>query len=274
MSTMDLTGLVDLHVHTAPDIRPRYGDDIEIARAAAQAGQRAILIKSHWTLTADRAAIAEKAVEGIRVFGGLALNASVGWLNPQAVAVALQMGAKQIWMPTLDIAGPGLPRRAKPVIYGDDGGIRPVVYEIIDMVGQADAILGPGHLPVAETVALVQLARERGLGKILVTHPEAPFIGMSVATQKEINGEGVFFERCYNSATPLRGPAVSLAEIASQIRQVGIEHTVLSTDYGQAAHPAPTEGMRSFLAGLEAQGFRWAELERMAGDNPAYLLNM
>ena len=271
---VDLTGLIDLHVHTAPDTRPRFGDDIEITRAAAEAGLRAILIKSHWTLTADRATIAERVVGGIRVFGGLALNASVGWLNPQAVAVALQMGARQIWMPTLDLAGPSGFRSKEPMVCDDEGSIRPVIHEIVDMVRQADAILGTGHLPVAETVALVRLARERGLRKIVVTHPEASFIGMPVATQKEINGEGVYFERCYNDVTPLEGPAVTLAEIAAQIRQVGIDHTVLSSDYGQAEHPAPTEGLRDFLAGLLDQGFPWSDLERMAGNNPAYLLGL
>ncbi len=63
-----------MHIHSAPDIQPRYGDDIEIARQAERAGMRAILLKSHVTLTADRAAIAAKVVGRLRVFGGLVLN--------------------------------------------------------------------------------------------------------------------------------------------------------------------------------------------------------
>ena len=42
MDEVDLTGLIDLHVHTAPDIRPRYGDDIQTARGAAEAGHRGL----------------------------------------------------------------------------------------------------------------------------------------------------------------------------------------------------------------------------------------
>ena len=146
---------------------------------------RAILIKSHWTLTADRAAIAEKVVGGIRVFGGLALNTTVGWLNPRAVEVALQMGAAQIWMPTLDLAGPGGYRRPGPIILHKDGTVRPEVFEILDLIRDADAILGSGHLAVSETIKLVLLARERGVRKILVTHPEAHFIEMPIAVQQE-----------------------------------------------------------------------------------------
>jgi len=54
----DLTGLIDIHIHTSPDIQARLLDDIEAARLAFDAGMKAILIKSHHTLTADRASIA------------------------------------------------------------------------------------------------------------------------------------------------------------------------------------------------------------------------
>ena len=275
MTTIDLAGLCDLHIHTSPDTRPRYADDLVTTSEAADAGMRAILIKSHWTLTADRAAIAEKSVGGrIRVFGGLALNASVGWLNPRAVEVALQMGAKQVWMPTLDLAGPGRLRPYEPMIVDEDGEIRQEVYQILDLVRGADAILGTGHLPVAETRQLVRLAKERGVSKVLVTHPDASFIDMPVTTQKEICGDGVFFERCYNGLAPEDKGSVSVAELASRIREVGVESTVLSSDYGQAEHPAPTEGLRLFLGELADQGFSRDELHRMAGENPAHLLGL
>ena len=275
MAPIDLTGLSDLHIHTSPDIRPRHADDVDTAREAADAGMRAILCKSHWTLTADRAAIAEKSVGGrLRVFGGLALNASVGWLNPRAVEVALQMGARQIWMPTLDLAGPGGHRLDAPVIVDRDGKVRAEVNEILDLVRQADAILGTGHLAVHETVQIVALALERGLRKILVTHPDASFIDMPVATQRELRGEGVYFERCYNGLAPEDGGSVTVAELASRIREVGVESTVLSSDYGQAEHPAPTAGLHRFLVELMGQGFSWDALQRMAGENPAHLLGI
>ena len=72
-----LNEVIDLHVHTAPDVRPRLLDDIELARVAAAAGMRALLLKSHHTITADRATIAEKQVNGIRIFGGIVLNKAV-----------------------------------------------------------------------------------------------------------------------------------------------------------------------------------------------------
>jgi hypothetical protein len=46
MNEISLEGVVDLHIHAAPDIRPRLMDDIEVAREAAKAGMRAVLFVS------------------------------------------------------------------------------------------------------------------------------------------------------------------------------------------------------------------------------------
>jgi hypothetical protein len=272
----DLTGLIDMHIHTAPDVRPRYADDIDTVRAAKEAGMAAILIKSHKTLTADRAAIAEKVVGGIRVFGGLALNDFVGGLNPAAVEVALKMDAKQIWMPTRSAAQN---RKEYGMLGGiylltDDGKFRPEVHMILDLIHEADAILGTGHISPQESMALVRLARQKGLRKIVVTHPEAHFTWMEPEMQKEIAGKGVFFERCYVDTTPVMNSTVSIAQIAEHIRAVGVESTILSTDFGQAASPPPVEGMRAYLAKLAAEGFSPDQIQRMAGENPAHLLGL
>ncbi len=272
----DLAGLIDMHVHSAPDEQARFADDIEIARQARNAGMRAILIKSHVTLTADRAAIAEKAAGGPRVFGGLALNHAVGGLNPAAVETALAMGARQIWMPTRSaahVAGPEQ-RPAGLRLVDDAGELRPEVYWIIDLVKQADAILGTGHVSPAETVALARAARRQGLRKLLVTHPEAEFIRMPAEMQMTIAAEGVYFERCFVDTTPLMNSSVSIAAIARTIRAVGVASTILSTDLGQVGNPSPVEGMGAYLSALAGLGFTPQEIRTMAGTNPASLLGI
>lgn len=276
ISDFDLHGLVDMHIHTGPDIRPRLLDDLEAVRAAKEAGMRSILIKSHVTLTADRASMAEKVVGGIRVFGGLALNIYVGGFNPAAVEMAFKLGAKEIWMPTISAAHE-LHHEGKTgglTIFNENEEIRPEIHDIIDLVHHADAILATGHISVKESVALVHLAREQGLRKILVTHPEAPFIRMPAETQTEILGKGVFFERCYVDTTPAMDCAVTIQEIAAIIRKVGTESTVLTTDFGLSSLPHPVEGLRDYLSKLIGEGFSLNEIRCMAGDNPAYLLDL
>lgn len=273
---ISLSGLIDMHVHTAPDVEPRFADDIDTVREAADAGMSALLLKSHVTLTADRAAIAEKVVGRLRVFGGIALNDAVGGINPAAVEVALKLGAKQVWMPTRDAAHERRYRGKTGglTIFTDDGQIAPAVHDVIELVQRADAILGTGHLSLEESVALVRLAQTYGLRKILVTHPEAYFLKMSAAAQYEIAGPGIFFERCFVFTTAISGATITAAGIADQIRHVGIHSTVLSTDFGQSANPSAVTGLRTYLAELLACGLSLQEIRHMTGENPAYLLGL
>jgi len=73
-----LQGAYDLQVHVAPDIIPRRIDDLDLAREFLAAGRRGFVLKSLCFPTAERAQVVSKAVPGIRSFGAIALNHSVG----------------------------------------------------------------------------------------------------------------------------------------------------------------------------------------------------
>ena len=91
---ISLEGVVDLHVHAGPDSRPRSVSDLEAARGAKDAGMRAILLKNHFTMTADRAALAMEQVENLEIFGGVVLNRAVGaTLAPFLPLLSLGRGA-------------------------------------------------------------------------------------------------------------------------------------------------------------------------------------
>jgi len=269
----DLSGVIDLHIHTQPDVQPRLLDDIQAARQAKEAGMKAILIKSHVSLTSDRATIAEHVVGGIKVYGGLTLNQAVGGLNPDAVNAAIQMGARVIWMPTRS-ARHIYQRAGKEgglSIFHEDSSIMPAVHIILEQIKQADIMLASGHLSIEETVALVRLAKSKNLQKIVITHPEAAFIDMPVPVQQELSNPGVYFERCFVDTTTLMHQTTTVEAIGLHIRQVGVESTVLSTDLGQIGNPTPVEGMRAYLNSLMEFGFSKKEITLMASQNPAYL---
>jgi hypothetical protein len=276
LSGVDLTGLVDMHIHTAPDTRPRCLNDVEAARAAADAGMAAILLKSHVTSTADRAAIAEAVIGDVRVFGGLALNQQVGGLNPAAVEAALALGARQIWLPTQDAENQ---RR----FYGQNGGIsvlnrdgelKSEVATILELVRDAGVILGTGHLSPLEIRAVVGLATQMGLPKMLVTHPEIPFIALSIADQRQLAAQGAYFERCHLGTTAAGGGHTTMADLAAAIREVGPRSTVLATDYGRAGLVPPVQGLRDYVVGLLDRGFSMTDVRMMAQHNPAFLLDL
>src|ERR1700722_5662846 len=100
-----LDGVIDIHVHTAPDSVPRSIDAIDLAKLAESRGMRAIVFKNHYEPTASVAYLVQKVVPGIQSFGGIDLNLSVGGMNPAAVEkMALTTGhlGKFVWMATFD----------------------------------------------------------------------------------------------------------------------------------------------------------------------------
>src|SRR4029453_17663497 len=67
-------GVIDMHVHSHPDVFGRNMDDIDIAQLGEQKGMRGILLKNHISETASRAALVMKVVPGVEIFGGVVLN--------------------------------------------------------------------------------------------------------------------------------------------------------------------------------------------------------
>jgi len=265
-----LEGAVDLHVHSAPDVDPRRFDDFELAREAAKARMGAILIKSHYASTVERAFLVSKVVPGICVYGGLVLNETVGGLNPEAVRVALELGAREIWMPTRSANNH---RRH----HGGNGGIALDAHleatdKILALVARHNAILGTGHLSPDEGCRLIERARAAGVRKILVTHPEWSCTSYSPELQAKLAAGGdVFFERCFVSTTHRCG-FTKFATIEQAIAAAGVDSTVLATDLGQPDTPAPTEGLRLYAERLRSAGFSPDDLRKMMCDNPRALL--
>lgn len=269
---MDLGGVIELHVHAGPDVRPRRMDALPLARAARAAGMRALLLKSHHTITADLARIVEEAVGGIRVFGAVTLNDPVGGLNPEAVRAAIALGAKQVFMPTF-WAAHHRRQEGKPggiSILDGCGKLRDEVREILDLVAEADVILGSSHLSPDEILVLARAARQRGVRKFLVSHPEIEFLAIPPAVQQAMAAEGAYFERMH-----LHGNScVDWPGLAAVMRAVGIERTVLVTDLGRADCVDPVSGIREMLGELSGQGFSAAELDLMARRTPGFLLGL
>ena len=55
MSSNLMKGVIDMHVHSNPDLRLRAYDDFELMEAGIRAGARGIVIKTHQGSTAERA---------------------------------------------------------------------------------------------------------------------------------------------------------------------------------------------------------------------------
>lgn len=271
-----LENAIDIHVHSSPDVDPRRYDDIELAREAARAGMAAVLLKSHQNSTVERAILASKIVPEIRVLGGLVLNQTVGGLNPEAVRVALALGARQIWMPTRSALNHrrhyGLAGGIS--IVGPDGQIAEEVLAILDLIAPTPCVLGTGHLSPQESCALIEEGLRRGVRRIVVTHPEWSGTYFPIELQSQLASRWpVQFERCFVSTTHRCG-FTPLSTIADAIAAVGVGSTILSTDLGQPDTPPPAQGFRLYAEQLRSYGFSSAHLYQMMALNPAHLLSL
>lgn len=290
-----IKGSYDLHIHSAPDVMPRKANDLEFARRAAAAGMGGIMLKSHYVCTADRATLVNEVVQGTKAFGALTLNHAVGALNPIAVDIAGRSGARLVWFPTVDaehevayqVSNPGGKKaywytiqqelkekgmsRPPFSILGEDGKLIPAVKPVLEVIAAHDMILSTGHVGPAEVMALVKAAKEIGVKRILVCHPEFPSINMPLDMQIEAARMGALMERCFT--TPFSGK-ISWEAILHNIRAVGPAASVISTDLGQPAGPWPDEGMAEFAQRLLDADFTPKEVRLMMVENPGRLVNL
>ena len=272
--TRPLGGVIDFHVHSGPDSRPRSVSDLEIARIAKRAGMRGLVFKNHFTMTADRAWLAMQEVDGIEIFGGVALNHAVGGLNAEAVRqlAAFSGGrGKVVWLPTFDaefwMTRAGTPGEFVAVMR--DGAPDPALGEIFDLIAEHDLVLAMGHSSPEEVLALIPEARRRGVEHILITHGlgQQP----SRAQIAEMVRQGAIIELVWLA---VHNGEFRLAEYTAAITEFGASHFLLSSDFGQENNPLHTDGLKAFIEGLRGQGIGDTDIDMMIRRNPARLLGL
>lgn len=275
-AAQSLTGVVDVHAHFGPDVIPRSIDALALVRLAKERGFRAIVLKNHNEPTATLAALARKQTPGIEVFGSIALNRAVGGINPAAVERMLRVEgghAKVVCLPTFDSENNARSRKGPypPVPVARGGKLLPELVEVLDLIAKHDLVLATGHLTPAEILEVIAEARKRGVKRILVTHAMLGPVNMSVPQMREAARLGAMIEFVGNSVVG-SGTALTFRQMADAMRQVGIENSVLSSDFGQADNPLHPDGLEQTFRGLRAEGLSAAAIDRMAKSNPARLL--
>ncbi|MBI4255170.1 MAG: histidinol phosphatase [Candidatus Rokubacteria bacterium] len=282
-----IRGLIDFHTHAAPDVFGRAVDDEELAAMAAARQMEAVVFKSHVTLTADRAWLARKHVAGIKVFGGITLNAAVGGLNPAAVEWMWRMQGghgRVVWLPTFDADHHVRRAGTAPAgirVVDERGAVLPAARDVFKVCAAQRLVVHTGHASADQALALIAAAREEGCERVVVTHAQLDVVGMTEAQMKQAASMGAKLELCALAA--LVGPEaplewmrhsarVPLAETAACIRAVGAQHFVLGTDLGQTGNPTPADGLQMFVAGLAAEGISREQIQTMGREVPGALL--
>jgi hypothetical protein len=286
-----LKGAVDLHVHPAPSPYPRRITLAEAATHAQEMGMRAIVAKSHHNPTASDALgvrTSTTAPKDVDVFGGIVLNTHVGGFNPDAVNVALALGARIVWLPTISspvhiehaahIKFPtaSAPMRAdRPVdIWTRSGKVRRNVLAVLKEIAVADAVLASGHLSPTSIIRTFEEARALGVTRLLVNHPNF-IVNATRSEVRKMVELGAYVEHAachYDDRSKFKSfPAETLAE---WIRAIGPERSVIASDLGQAGNPLPAESLAETARMLRRDGMSMKEVRTMFADNPARLLGL
>jgi hypothetical protein len=276
-----LDGIVDIHTHADPDSTPRKIDVLELARLAKAEHMRGVVLKNHYAPTVQVAYLLREVVPGIELFGAIALNRSVGGVNPEAVAQSAAFKGKYlriVWMPTIDAENNvrGLKENRPSVPVSRNGKLLPEVIDVLKIIAKENIALATGHSTPAEDLMLVEEARRQGITKIVVTHPLYFTVAMSVDQMKQAAQMGAYLEFCANSVLPTAPETnrIPFEDYVKAIRAVGVDHTILSSDLGQPANPVHTEGWKIYLAMLRKAGFTESEIDAMAKHNPAHLVGL
>jgi len=289
MPLVDLKGAIDLHIHSMPSLFHRIGSDLEIAQHAAENSLKAILLKNHFESTVGRAFLADQVVEGTRVFGGLVLNHTNGGISPIAVENAIKLGAKQIWMPTVDAlghvqsfghtggygyqeSGTRIPRDGISIL-DSNGNLVADVKTIVALAKEGNVVLGTSHLSREEILELARYSQQEGFDRLLVTHPYFNPPNLSVADQIHLVRAGAMIELCGGNLYPIPGVA-KLSNYLETIAKIDARSLVISSDAGQPRKSMPAEVLRVFSQCLMEKGITQEQIDMMTKHNPARLLGI
>ena len=206
------------------------------------------------------------------------MNKVVGGINPEAVEKGLKLGAKEIWLPTqsakrhLEKMGQD-PEKGIELVR--DGKVVPELIDVFRLIKDYNVVLGTAHVSPEEAVVVIEAARDAGVKKIVVTHPEWWVVDMSMEDQiRLVKDYDVILERCY--AQNMGGGVYksNLPDNLEIIKAVGYEHVMVDTDGGQTENPHWELALAEYMQYLVDHGIPEEQVYHMTKTIPYRLLGI
>ncbi len=267
-------GSLDLHAHFGPDSKLERSVDITtLLESAAAFKMRGMALKSKDYPTYPLAYIGKQRFPNLEPLGAVCLDHDVGGMNPDAVKTSGRLGARIVWLPTfssvMDMALVGRPEQGISCL-DKEGELTKATIEVLEEIKKYGMVLATGHISNEETMAVVKKAHALGIKRIIITHPITAHRGgtPNLEMMREYVRLGAYIEHALIGLMP-RTQAITPEALAENIRQIGPQHCILSTDFGQIFNPPPAHGMRMYVAMMLGLGFTPEEVEVMVKTNPA-----
>jgi len=171
----------------------------------------------------------------------------------------------------------------------------PELDEILSLIAEnPDVYMITGHVSVDEALRLVSLAGDYGIKRVVVSSAVT-----KIADTDQLRlmaGQGAFIEytlAAFTHTTSIpkthyyvekeyasidegmsEGPGGGVKKVGAQIKELGAEHCILSTDFGVYTLPEPVEGLREFIACLLDLGISSEDIGKLVKENPERLLGL
>ena len=277
-----LEGSIDVHCLSGPcAAATRPWNEAELGVDACSRGMAALVFKCNsYCCTTRSAYVAQQAVDqwakengkkSTRLVGGIILNNTVGGLNPYAVEVHAKIGARYVWTPSVDASwhrkltgqGGGID------VITEDNKVVPELEEIFQIAAKYDMVVGMCHQNTKERFVMIDAAREAGVKRMELIHPQQPSNKMTIDQMKEAAAKGAYTGLFCCDFYP---PFFDWDESLQIIKEVGADNIVLGTDLGNFKWPHPIEGFKRFIALLLDKGVPEKDVEKMAKTNAHNLI--
>lgn len=280
----------DLHVHIGPEIIPRrYTAQSLVQQETGRIAGMAL--KNHFFSTVPL--ISEQKTTDLALIGSVVLNTFVGGLNPDAIYAASTIANNTfiVWFPTMSsaqflkeseweiapewIGNKNVVSRKASCLGGitlctAEGTLTQQTMSVLKSIQSTGAILATGHISWEESRILVKKAYTMGITQIIITHPIYQRIQMPLDIQQELVACGAVMEHCFSMYSIDKIP---ISSIARQIKHIGANNCILSTDVGQTFSPSPSEALYIFATLLMKEGITVDEITTMIIRNPFRLIN-
>lgn len=284
-----LEGAIDCHAHGGSDPFDRLLLEDEIAFDYSKVKMRAVVFKTWFTPSASRIPLVKKylnkwadetGIKPVEIFGGITLNYSVGGINPDAVKRCLRFpGFKYVWMPMIDSyhhrrlvyddwSGAGIK------LLDERGKVVPQLTEILKIAADHDLVVASGHYPYSDTKEMLEEAKRVGVKRLEIIHPAHIHSKTLISEMREAAAEGVklMLSGLGTTAFPLHetGPVYAVR----MIKEVGPDHLIYGSDYGQVQNPSHLVGTDWTIRLLLAYGATKEEVKKVMQITPAKHLGL
>ncbi len=280
---------IDLHVHIGPELISRKYTLASLIKAQ-EGNIKGVALKNHFFSTVPF--IAEQPKSKLQIIGSIVLNSFVGGLNLDAVYATSTVSDSPfiVWFPTVSAkqflensewevapewmkSSKRVIRRAKDVqsitVFDKNGALTRQTLDVLQAIKTTNAILATGHISWQEARALVVEAGKMGIQRIIATHPIYQRVAMPIGVQKELALLGAKIEHCFSMYSIDK---ISMKDIAREIKEVGPNNCIVSSDVGQTFSPSPSEALTQFSLLLQKEGITKEELQIMLVKNPNTLI--